>query len=284
VRVATVRGSPRWLLPALMAVAAGGMAAAENIDPGGGGSQYAWAENVGWLNAEPSGDGGPGVQVSDFELTGWMWGENVGWISLSCQNGSTCGTTDYGVLNDGQGVLSGYAWGENVGWIDFAPATAGVVIDVATGEFGGEAWGENVGWVRFASSGAHPFVVTTGWNCDPAPAVPSGSPGLAVAKSGADAELSWAVLAGATGYDVVSGDLATLRSSGGNFATATSACLSDNLTTTALTDSSTPAEGQGVWFLVRGENCGGKGTYDSGGAAQVDLRDAETAASGNDCP
>jgi hypothetical protein len=262
----------------------GGPAAAENIDSGGDDSQYAWGENVGWINAEPSGDGGPGVHVSDFELTGWMWGENVGWISLSCQSGSTCGTTHYGVLNDGSGVLSGYAWGENVGWIDFAPATAGVVIDAATGEFWGAAWGENIGWIRFASSGPNPFVVTTGWNCDPAPAAPTGSPGLTIDKSGTDAELSWGVVAGATGYDIVSGDLGSLRSSGGSFTTATSACLSNNGATTSLTDSSTPAAGQGVWFLVRGENCGGKGTYDSGRAMQVGLRDAEIASSGDDCP
>jgi hypothetical protein len=121
------------------------------------------------------------------------------------------------------------------------------------GELSGEAWGENVGWIRFASSGANPFVVTTGWSCDPAPAAPSGSPGLAVDKSGADAELSWGVQAGATGYDVVMGDLATLRSSGGNFTTATRGCLSDNLTTSSVTDSSAPGAGRGVWFLVRGE-------------------------------
>ena len=53
------------------------------------------------------------------------------------------------------------------------------------------AWAENIGWISFASSGANPFVVKTGWNCDPAPAAPSGLPGLSVAKSGTDAELSW---------------------------------------------------------------------------------------------
>ena len=33
---------------------------AENIDPDNDGSQYAWGENVGWMNLEPGGDGGPG--------------------------------------------------------------------------------------------------------------------------------------------------------------------------------------------------------------------------------
>lgn len=277
-RSARQRGSPRFLLPAILIVLVGGMAAAENIDPDNDGSQHAWAENVGWINAEPSGEGGSGVQVDDFELTGWMWGENVGWISLSCRNGSTCATTDYGVRNDGQGVLSGYAWSENVGWINFAPATAGVVIDVATGEFSGEAWGENVGWIRFASSGANPFVVKTGWSCLPAPPPPSGAPALLVGKSGADAQLSWSGIAGATGYDIVAGDLATLRSSGGDFAAATAECVSNHRTTASVAYSNAPAPDQGFWFLVRGENCGGKGSYGGG------LRDPGIAASGNDCP
>ena len=42
---------------ALLAVLGAVVAFAENIDPGGDESQYAWGENVGWLNAEPSGDG-----------------------------------------------------------------------------------------------------------------------------------------------------------------------------------------------------------------------------------
>jgi hypothetical protein len=253
-----------------------------HVDPAADGSQYAWGENIGWLNAEPSGDGGAGVHVADFELTGYLWSGNVGWISLSCKNGSACDTRNYGVLNDGNGVLSGFAWSENVGWINFAPATAGVVIDVATGAFSGDAWGENVGWIRFASDGANPFVVKTGWSCDPEPAPPTGFPVLAVSKSGGDIALSWNVLAGATGYDVVAGDLATLASSGGDYSLATNTCLANNRTATSVTDSTTP--GQDVWFLVRGENCGGAGVYESGGAAQVGLRDIEIAGSGSGCP
>ena len=64
---------------------------AENIDPNNDGSKYAWSENLGWLNARPGGPSGPGVQVGDSALTGWMWSENAGWISLSCANTSACG-------------------------------------------------------------------------------------------------------------------------------------------------------------------------------------------------
>ena len=204
---ATQRGSPLIVMLVISIFLAGGMSMAENIDPDDHDSQYAWAENVGWINTEPQGDGGPGVQVDDFELTGWMWGENIGWISLSCKNDSTCGTTEYGVINDGNGVLSGYAWGENVGWINFSPSTAGVFIGVASGEFRGQAWGENVGWISFASTETNPFAVLTSWNCDPAPAPPSGSVACTVSKSGTDAVLSWDGLADATGYGIVKGNL-----------------------------------------------------------------------------
>ena len=40
----------------------------------------------------------------------------------------------------------------------------------------------------------------------------------------------------------------------------------------------------GFWFLVRGVNCGGSGSYDTGEPSQVGSRDAEIAGSGADCP
>lgn len=140
-----------------------GAAFAENIDPEDDGFQYAWGENVGWLSLEPGGDGGPGVEVSDFELTGYMWGENIGWISLSCTNTGSCGDVGYGVTNDGDGNLSGYAWGENIGWINFSPSEGGVTIDPNTGVFSGQAWGENIGWTTFRSSAPVAYGVTTSW-------------------------------------------------------------------------------------------------------------------------
>jgi len=135
----------------------GSTALAETIDPDDDGSQYAWAENVGWLNAEPLGDGGSGIRVLDNRLDGWMWSENTGWISLSCTNTASCTRTSFGVAN-ASGVLAGYAWSENTGWISFscentsscATADYGVSISQTTGEFSGYAWGENVGWVSFS--------------------------------------------------------------------------------------------------------------------------------------
>ena len=121
VRTAMSRSRVRPVAVAALALclASATVVSAENTDPANDGSQYAWGENVGWLNAEPSGDGGPGVQVGDSELSGFMWGENIGWVSLSCVNTDSCATIDYGVVNDGKGNLSGFAWAENVGWINF---------------------------------------------------------------------------------------------------------------------------------------------------------------------
>jgi len=165
VRNAGQRASPRFALIFTLILLAGGMPLAENIDPASDGSKYAWADNVGWINLQPNGPGGPGVQVSDAALTGWAWAENAGWISLSCQNTSSCSTNAYGVTNNGSGTLSGYAWSENAGWITFAPTGAGVFIDPSNGDWSGMAWGENIGWITFASTGPNPFKVMTGWRC-----------------------------------------------------------------------------------------------------------------------
>ncbi|MDO9263551.1 MAG: LamG-like jellyroll fold domain-containing protein, partial [Desulfosalsimonadaceae bacterium] len=143
----------------LVALASTGYA--ENIDPDADAAQYAWSENTGWLNAEPLGDGGPGVTVYADRLEGYIWAENIGWINLK--------PADYGgVTHNGNGSLGGYAWGENVGWINFAPTHGGVTIDVSTGLFSGWAWGENIGWISFScdntsSCGAVAFHVKTAW-------------------------------------------------------------------------------------------------------------------------
>ena len=146
-------------------------AGAENIDPDEDGSQYAYGENVGWVNFEPNvPDPCAGATVSNTILTGYVWAENIGWISLSCENTSSCGTVDYGITNNGEGRLAGYAWGENVGWISLSCENTascdtvqyGVTID-SLGNFKGLAWAENIGWIRFQGTGAVTYKVKTGW-------------------------------------------------------------------------------------------------------------------------
>ncbi len=277
------------MLAAALIVLTVGVAFAENINPANDGSKYAWAENLGWINAQPSGPGGPGVQVADSALAGYAWSENVGWISLSCTNDNSCATSNFGVTNDGCGALSGYAWSENTGWINFSCSTKGtcstanygVAINPTTGVFTGRAWSENGGWITFSSIGPNPYQVATSWRR----AIPAGSPGLTAGKTGgSNVLLSWTALAGATAYDIVQGGLAALRSSNGNFQSATQACIANNTTGTSFPAGGTPSAGDGFWFLVRGENCGGNGTYNSGSPKQVGSRDSGIAASGNDCP
>ncbi len=151
--------SPLVLLGAIVAltIALGSeVVFAESIDPANDNSQFAWSENAGWINFEPS--QGPGVTVTDSSLTGFAWGENIGWLSMSCEGTSSCADVNYGVSNDAAGNLSGYAWNENAGWVSFscsstsscADTAYGVTIDVSTGEFSGYAWNENTGWIGFS--------------------------------------------------------------------------------------------------------------------------------------
>jgi hypothetical protein len=277
------------LLAALLA-AAGTALGAENVDPAGDGHQYAWAENVGWVNAEP--DTGNGVEVTDFALRGWMWGENIGWISLSCDNTSVCATTQYGVANDGSGVLSGYAWSENDGWINFAPttctqdATCGVKIDPATGYFSGRAWSENAGWITFSPGAPETWTARTSW-CQGTLAAPGPVTGLVLAKpqgSPTTAILTWTVPNGAAYFDVVFGALNSLRASQGNFGVATAGCAANHTTATSTDSVQVPPPGNGIWFLVRATNCRGRGTYETGAPSQHGGRDAGIAASRFACP
>jgi hypothetical protein len=260
---------------------------AENVDPAADGSQYAWSENAGWFNAEPQGEGGPGVTVSDSDLTGWIWGENIGWVSLSCQNTLSCGDNSYEVVNDGCGELTGYAWAENVGWISFsclntsscATADYGVRIDPQTGDFSGQAWAENIGWVTFASTGATPYKVTTSWSATP----PAGSPEFTNLEIiGTDLMLNWTGVPQADTYQTLQGSLGTLRSSGGDFTSAAIACTSSAGATSFTLPMSSTTEAD--FYLVRGVNCGGKGSVESGGPGQTGLRDGEVVSSPFDCP
>jgi hypothetical protein len=91
-------------------------------------------------------------------------------------------------------------------------------------------------------------------------------------------------LAGADRYDLVRGSLGLLNSSGGNYTTATQACLANDQAAANYTDSALPPPGGGFFYLVRGTSCGGAGTYDSGAASQIGGRDAEIAASASACP
>ncbi|MEE8062624.1 MAG: beta-propeller fold lactonase family protein [Gemmatimonadales bacterium] len=100
---------------------------------------------------------------------------------------------------------------------------------------------------------------------------------LLLARSGTDTQLFWNE-AGTT-HEMVRGSLATLQTSGGDFAAAIEECLLDNLPQTSLVYRD-PQEPEDVFFLVRASGCG---TYDSNGPGQVGLRDLEIGLSAGSC-
>jgi len=121
--------------------------------------------------------------------------------------------------------------------------------------------------------------------CDPAPPTPSGSSELVLGKYDGELMLFWTPVDGATVYDVVSGDLIQLRNTAGDFSSSTASCLAYDENRTGLTVSGAdPGLGQASWFLVRGVNCGGNGTYDSDPSMQPFSRDAGIAAASDGCP
>jgi hypothetical protein len=75
---------------------------------------------------------------------------------------------------------------------------------------------------------------------------PTGIPALTVEKPAAGtASLEWSAIAAATGYDLARGSLSVLRSSHGDFSTATTDCLENDLTNTTRDDTDTPGAGDG---------------------------------------
>lgn len=63
------------LLSIFFMVGMGGVTvSAENIDPDNNDSQYAYGENIGYLNFEPDGNGGSGAVITNSSVRGCVWG------------------------------------------------------------------------------------------------------------------------------------------------------------------------------------------------------------------
>jgi hypothetical protein len=95
--------------------------------------------------------------------------------------------------------------------------------------------------------------------------------------------LSWTAVDGATGYEVVSGDLAILRATGGEFARAVTACVDPFAPGPALAWRADPLPGEGAWVLVRAVNCAGAASFDGEIPPQIASRDEGIAASPAGC-
>jgi len=123
-----------------------------------------------------------------------------------------------------------------------------------------------------------PVLVAVPESCSDAP---PRSPSLAMSGQ----SIAWSPLAGATRYDVVRGDLGTLRSTHGRYDLAVTGCLAFRTQETVVSDPATPPAGQAFFYLARGRSCGGAGTWDDGtGFGQVAPRDPSIAAAPSTCP
>ncbi len=114
--------------------------------------------------------------------------------------------------------------------------------------------------------------------------VPLGVAALTAAKSGAVVQLTWSALFSAAFYDVTRGLLGTLRAGGGDFTPSVDACVANDQAGTTTADAAPVPPGDGFWYLVRGNNCAGAGSYDEGLASQSGSRNAEVDASALACP
>jgi len=124
-------------------------------------------------------------------------------------------------------------------------------------------------------------------NCDGTTDNTSGFPCLQAGKGpllSLTTNLTWTAVPSAISYDVVRGQLSTLRSTGGNYTPATLACLANGTTGTIANESMDPPAADAFFHLLRANFSGGPGTYDEGNPKQVGSRDAEIAASANACP
>ncbi len=95
-------------------------------------------------------------------LSGYAWSSTIGWVSMNCTTGGNCGTSNYGVKIDGNGLMSGYAWSSNAGWVSFNTADlAGCPTAPCEARFN-QTTGFATGWAR-ALAGTGPSYEIGGW-------------------------------------------------------------------------------------------------------------------------
>lgn len=100
-----------------------------------------------------------------------------------------------------------------------------------------------------------------------------------------ESTVSWSSCGAGAAYDVVKGNLVTLRTGGGNFQPSVLTCLVNDSPSTSASDPAVAAPGQGFYYLVRGSSpCANAGSYDEIASSQVAPRDAGIAGSGAACP
>lgn len=127
-------------------------------------ANFAWAQNLGWINARHNQPAAPaGIVVNFYHLRGTAWAQNAGWLDFgdgTPRDGlrySNTQANDCGVNVDCELNLSGYAWAQNFGWVNFgwaAPSDANRprVNNSGTNHlFSGYAWAQNAGWINLGT-------------------------------------------------------------------------------------------------------------------------------------
>lgn len=114
---------------------------------------WGWNDLIGWIDFYNTDT----VKVLSAQLTGYA-SSSAGDISLDCattRSGNICGTSNYGVTNDGGGYLSGWGWNDTYGWISFdcnnnngcGASNYRTRIDPDSGVFYNYAWNDIIGWI-----------------------------------------------------------------------------------------------------------------------------------------
>ncbi|MDZ4231256.1 MAG: hypothetical protein U1C52_00485, partial [Patescibacteria group bacterium] len=152
--------------------------ASSNIDSS---DKWAWNDVVGWIDFYVS-NTGLNVKSTRIDRWGKINDSTNAYIATYCSslppNSTNDCTPSFGVLNDGQGVLSNYAWSDEYGWISFKGSTPdyGVTILDNGGDFQGWAWNDIIGWISFCGGlqtsdcpGTTSYKVSTSWDKDDLP-------------------------------------------------------------------------------------------------------------------
>jgi hypothetical protein len=137
-----------------------GQAASSSIDST---YRYAWSDQASWFDFYP---------VEYSPATAKFMGlatSSLSSLSLSCQDLSICGTSNYQVYQKtsagsgyAEGELYGYGWSDAFGWMSFncnqtgvggsntcATVNYKVSITTSTGDFNGYSWSDVIGWVSY---------------------------------------------------------------------------------------------------------------------------------------
>jgi hypothetical protein len=134
------------------------------------------------------------------------------------------------------------------------------------------------------TSNWHFFVTTTrgyGNHCFGVP--PLGS--TANHQFSSPTTMSWDPAPDAEAYDTLRGDLGALLAASGDYSVAVAGCLKNNGRDSLSWDPSTPAPGEGFFYLVRAVDYAcGFGTYDTGSPSQHASRDVLIEAAPFSCP